>query len=137
MVLTDDPDLERILTSSLRNILNDRLPTFLVIKLAAVVEQSIDKLWKYRFPTIAARRLSYEEKLKTLAQHETLDQRSFMDLWKLRNELVHEPSRAGLWRDYDRFEHIVRRFVKAVKSDRRTIGRKGGLSPKRGLAGNE
>jgi hypothetical protein len=119
---------EAFFGDALKDILDTAFPTYLIIKMAAISEQYLDTLWKLRFPTIATRRLSYEEKLKTLSRHKPLDVQGLTSLWALRNSLAHEPQKIATWKDCDRYNELVYQFINELNPDRRTKHKIYGLS---------
>jgi hypothetical protein len=126
--LRDEPDRLYIADISKRTTLDSfvdqiahrTIPTFLIIKLAAVSEKCLDKLWALRFPEIPKRKFSYDEKLKTLAEHHSISTKAFKDLWNARNRMAHEPSYLGTWAEYDAFEQAVVDFIESIPEDERT-----------------
>ena len=95
----------------LRWVLDQALPTFLVIKLAAVVEECTEILWRRRFPEIKPRPFSQEEKLKLLQGLHEIDVSALMDLWKLRNACAHAANKNATWDEFDTHFTRVWNFV--------------------------
>lgn len=88
------------LSMELRWVLDQAVPTFLVIKLAAVVEECTAILWDRRFPEIRERKFSLEEKLTILQGVHEVDVTALRNLWTLRNRCAHSADNTASWDEY-------------------------------------
>lgn len=105
--------------SALKITFRDVVPTLLIMKLSAAVENALDKLWSIRFPEVDSRRLRHEDKLSVVEKLHRFQATGIRELWKLRNECAHSVERMASRADFDKyFEHVyefVARFQRPKK----------------------
>lgn len=94
------------------------VPTLLIMKLSAIVEDALDKLWSIRFPEVDSRRLRHEDKLTVVERLHGIDGKGIRELWKLRNECAHTVTKMATRPDFDKyFEHVYRFLSTFQKKD--------------------
>jgi hypothetical protein len=96
-------------------VFQEAVPTLLIMKLAAVVEDALDQLWSIRFPEVDIRRLRHEDKLRVVERLHGIDGASIRELWKLRNECAHSIKRMAKRPDFDKYFETVFQFLKAFE----------------------
>jgi hypothetical protein len=101
----------------LRWALDEALPTYSLIKLAAVIEECTIILWNRRFPEINHKKFSQDERLKLLQALHHIDVTAFMELWTLRNKCVHNSTTSITWNQFDTHFKKVWDFVEQFASE--------------------
>lgn len=87
------------------------IPTLLILKLSAAVEDALDMLWTRRFPEIDTRRLRHEDKLRVMQSLHDLPADTISALWKLRNDCAHKVKTMATWEEVDKYFDAVHGFV--------------------------
>jgi hypothetical protein len=91
------------------------VPTLLIMKLSAAVEDALDKLWSIRFPEVDTRRLRHEDKLAVVERLHQINGKGIRELWKLRNECAHSVKKMATRPDFDKHFESVYRFVETFQ----------------------
>lgn len=87
------------------------LPTVMVIKLGAAVENALDVLWSRRFPEVKPRTLRYEDKVAVMEKVHQVELSAFRELWKLRNKCAHTVKFFATWGEFEAHYKAVSDFV--------------------------
>jgi hypothetical protein len=96
---------------SMRFTFEQAIPTLLIMKLSAAVEDSLDILWSRRFPEVKPRQLRHEDKLAVMEKLHDVNLKGIRELWKLRNECAHAVRTMATMEEFEKHYHAVDTFV--------------------------
>jgi hypothetical protein len=100
------------------------VPTLLIMKLSAAVEDALNVLWSIRFPEVDPRRLRHDDKLAVIEKLHRIDAMSIRALWKLRNDCAHSVKKMATRADFEKHFENVERFLATFKHPERPARRR-------------
>lgn len=117
--------------SAMRFTFDEAVPTLLIMKLSAAIEDTLDVLWTRRFPEVDTRRLRHEDKLSVMEKLHNTDLDAVRDLWKLRNQCAHSVKIMATTEQFEKHFDSVYKFVALFQKEekpRSANRRRGGRS---------
>jgi hypothetical protein len=112
-----NPDEYPRMPSSERFALQQAIPTLLIVKLSAAVEDALDTLWHRRFPEVNTKSIRHDDKLRVMENLHEVDLSGVRELWALRNKCVHTVKTLATWDDYERHFDTIMKFVERFPTE--------------------
>src|SRR5262249_24866793 len=103
--------------SGMKVTFDQMVPTLLIVKLSAAIEDALDVLWARRFPEVEPRRLRHDDKLQMVERLHKLKAGGIRELWKLRNECAHSAAKMATWADFDKHFGSADAFVQTFRRE--------------------